>query len=97
MPTALHAQLEDPTRPPGHNLIFPGIKKATTERFTLSSVRISPARRSAVVNDRTVEAGDTINGAKVIAIYSSSVKFKKQDKVFTVKLIAQVLNKIKAR
>lgn len=97
MSTVLHAQLDDPTRPPDHRLIFPGGKKATIERFTLSSVRISAVRRSAIVNDRTVEAGDTINGAKVVAIYSSSVKLRKQGKIFTVKLIPQVLNKIKIR
>lgn len=97
MPTVLQAQLDDPTRPPGHRLVFPGGKKATTERFTLSSVRISSVRRSAIVNDRTVEAGDIVNGAKVVAIYSSSVKLSKQGKVFTVKLIEQVLNKVKIR
>ena len=97
MSTALQAQLDDPTRPPGHRLFFPGGKKATTERFTLSSIRISSVRRSAIMNDRTVEAGDTVNGAKVVAIYSSSVKLRKQGKVFTVKLIEQVLNKVKIR
>lgn len=90
-----YAQLDDPTRPPGYRLVLPGGKKlaATTIRFSLSSVRISSTRRTAVINDRMVEAGDKINGAKVIAIYPSSVKLKKQNKVFTVRLLSRISKK----
>ena len=64
----VHAQLDDPTRPPGYRLALPGGQKAVgSTRFSLSSVRISPTRRSAVVNDRSVEPGDTVNGAKVVS------------------------------
>ena len=97
VPMTLQAQLDDPTRPPGYRLVLPGGKKATTIRFSLSSVRISSTRRSAVVNDRSVEAGDLINGAKVVAIYPSSVKLKKQGKTFTVRLISQVMKKTRTR
>lgn len=97
VPNILHAQLDDPTRPPGYRLVLPGGAKAAVQRYSLSSVRISSVRRSAVVNDRSVEAGDTINGAKVVAIYPSSVKLRKKGKVFVVKLISQVLKKTKIR
>ena len=97
MPTVLQAQLDDPTRPPGYRLILPGGKKATSDRFFLSSVRISSVRRSAVVNDRSVETGDTINGARVVAIYPSSVKLNKQGKVFVVQLVSQIVKKTKVR
>ena len=98
MPIAIQAQLDDPTRPPGYRLVLPGGKKAaTTIRFSLSSVRISSTRRSAIVNDRSVEAGDLINGARVVAIYPSSVKLKKQGKTFTVRLISQVMKKTRTR
>ena len=98
VPITLHAQLDDPTRPPGYRLVLPGGKKTTaTDHFSLSSVRISSTRRSAVVNDRSVEAGDLINGAKVVAIYPSSVKLKKQGKVFTVRLVSQIMKKIRTR
>ncbi len=89
----VRAQLDDPTRPPGHRLVLPGGKKAATDRFSLSSVRISPTRRLAIVNDRSVESGDMVNGAKVVAIYPSSVKLKKQGKIFTVRLISQIMKK----
>ena len=90
-----HAQLDDPTRPPGYRLVLPGGKKAaaTTIRFSLSSVRISSTRRTAVINDRMVEVGDKVNGAKVLAIYPSSVKLKKQNKVFTVRLLSRISKK----
>lgn len=99
LPTfSVQAQLDDPTRPPGHRLILPGGKKAATAiRFSLSSVRISPTRRTAVVNDRSVEAGDMVNGAKVVAIHPSEVKLKKQGKIFTIKLLSQVVKKTRAR
>ena len=91
---SVYAQLDDPTRPPGYRLIIPGQKKVVRERtYSLSLVQISPIRRSAVVNDRFVEVGDMINGAKVIAIYSSSVKLKKKGKVFTVELLSQNIKK----
>jgi len=93
LPIALHAQLDDPTRPPGFRLTSPHGKKATTNYFSLSSVRISPMRRTAVVNNRAVETGDMVNGAKVIAINPSSVQLKKQGKVFIVKLISSIMKK----
>jgi len=98
VPMTLQAQLDDPTRPPGYRLVLPGGKKAaTTIRFSLSSVRISSTRRSAIVNDRSVEAGDLINGAKVVAIYPSFVKLKKQGKTFTVRLVSQIRKKTRTR
>lgn len=81
MPITSQAQLDDPTRPPGHRLVLPGGKKLDSAvRFSLSSVRISSTRRSAVVNDRSVESGDMVNGAKVVAIYPSAVKLKNKVK-----------------
>ena len=98
LPYAVQAQLDDPTRPPGHRLVLPGGKKAiTATRFLLTSVRISKNRRTAVVNDHSVEAGDTVNGAQVVAIYPSSVKLKKHGKIFTVRLISQLVKKVRTR
>ena len=98
MPLSVHAQLDDPTRPPGHRLVLPGGKKAATKvGFLLSSIRISATRRSAIVNDHPVEIGDIVNGAQVVAIYPSSVKLKKQGKTFTVRLLSQVVKKVRTR
>ena len=92
--SAVHAQLDDPTRPPGYRLVLPNGKKGlTTTQYTLSSVRISSSRRTAIVNDHTVEVGNSVNGAKVIAIYPSSVELKKKGKVFTVRLLSSRIAK----
>ena len=94
----VQAQLDDPTRPPGHRLVLPGGKKATKAMgYLLSSVRISTTRRSAIVNERAVETGDMVNGAKVVAIYPSSVKLKKQGKIFTVRLVSRVVKKVRVQ
>ena len=93
-----HAQLDDPTRPPGHRLVLPGGKKATKDiKFSLSSVYISSVRRTAVINDRRVEQGDHVNGAKVVEILPAAVKLKRQGKVFTVRLLSQVVKKTRTR
>jgi len=94
---AVQAQLDDPTRPPGYRLALPGGKKATTTYFSVSSIRLSSTQRVAIINDRTVEAGDRVNGAKVLAIYPSSVKLKRQGKIFTVRLISRISKKIRTR
>ena len=92
----IHAQLDDPTRPPGYHLVLPGGTKAAAAAisYSLSSVRISSTRRTAVINDRMVEAGDKVNGASVLAIYPSSVKLKKKNKVFTVRLFSHISKKV---
>ena len=92
--TTVYAQLDDPTRPPGYRLVLPGGQKAVRNiRFYLSSVRISPTRRSAIVNDRSVEQGDTVNGAKVVAIYPSTVKLEKKGEIFTIRLVSSISKK----
>jgi len=95
---SVQAQLDDPTRPPGFRLALPGGKtSATTNYFSVSSIRLSATQRIAIINDRTVETGDRVNGAKVVAIYPSAVKLKKQGKIFTVRLITRLSKKIRPR
>lgn len=93
---AVSAQLDDPTRPPGYALKIPGQKRAAAEiRYTLYLVQISASRRSAIINNRFVEMGGYVNGAKVIDIYPSSVKLKKKGKIFTIKMLSQGIKKTK--
>lgn len=96
VPVTAQSQLDDPTRPPGYRLVLPGGKTATSKiHYLLSSVRISATRRSAVVNDRSVETGDIVNGAKILAIYPSVVKLKKLGKTFNIRLVSDVVKKTK--
>ena len=89
------AQLDDPTRPPGYRLVLPsGNKTSSTNYFILSSVRISSSRRSAIINDRTVEVGENINGAKVRKDLKLRIaELKKQGKIFRVRLISRITKK----
>lgn len=88
------AQLDDPMRPPGHRLFVPGQKNSSTSvRYTVSMVQISSLRRTAIVNNRLVEVGDVVRGAKILGIYPSSVKLRKQGKTFTVKLLSRGIKK----
>lgn len=94
----LQAQLDDPTRPPGYPLTIPGGKKSLkATSFTLSSVYISASRRAAVINNKNVEIGEYVGGAKIIAILPSSVQLKRKGKTFTVRLLSQVVKKTPAR
>ena len=88
------AQYDDPMRPPGYRLIKPGkTPVALKRRYTLSFIQYSSLRRSAIINDRLVGVGSRVGGAKVIAINPSSVKLKKNGKVFTVKLLSKNIKK----
>lgn len=98
LPGTLFAQLDDPTRPPGFRLVLPGGKTAAAEmKYILSSIRISSLRRLAVVNDKSVEAGDMVNGAEVIAILPAAVKLKKNGQVFSIRLVSQVVKKTRVQ
>lgn len=97
-PTIVQAQLDDPTRPPGYRLVLPGGKTAASAtRYTVTSIRISASRRVAIVNDKSVEQGDSVNGAKVVEINPSDVKLKKKGKLFSVKLVSQVVKKTRTQ
>ena len=92
--SSVSAQYDDPMRPPGYRLIKPGKNPIAFERrYALSFVQISSLRRSAIINDRLVGVGSRVDGAKVIAIEPSSVKLKKNGKVFTVKLLSKNIKK----
>jgi len=88
------AQLDDPMRPPGHRLFVPGQKKSSVSvRYSVSMVQISSLRRTAIVNNRLVEVGDMVSGAKILGIYPSSVKLRKKGKTFTIKLLSRRIKK----
>ena len=101
IPMAAYAQLDDPTRPPGYRLVLPGGKKAAAKkqvtRFVLTSVFISPSRRTAIINDKSVGVGDYVNGTKVVAINPSSVMLSRAGKRFTIRLHNQVVKKSRSR
>lgn len=63
-------------------------KKTEKEKVTwkLSSILVSGVRSHAIINDRLVKNGDTINGAKVIRIDAKTVSLTKQGKTILLSL-----------
>lgn len=55
----------------------------------LSSTLISPQRRLAVVNGRSVSIGDRVDGARVLAILPYAVRLRHDDTVLTVYLVTR--------
>lgn len=96
---AAHAQpaLSDPTRPPN---VLPGAARdasqpadapATASR--LQSVLISPHRRLAVIDGRTVPLGGKVDDATLVQIAETHVLLKRGDEVKTLELYPGVSRK----
>ena len=62
--TICYAELQDPTIPPWYT----GEVSTRTQGMVVSSVIVSPTRRIAVVNGKTVRVGDRIEDVQVVAI-----------------------------
>lgn len=84
--------LEDPTRPAGHPS-YRGVG-VSGPVWNVSEIRIAPKHKTAVINGRTVAIGNSVNGATVVDIEPSTVRFKKADKEFSVRLFANSVKKI---
>jgi len=78
----------DPMRPPGWgNKDAPQIKEEPATEFTLQQIRFRGAKGSAVINNQLVYTGDTVAGAKVIAIHPDRVTVKVRQKVIELSLL----------
>jgi MSHA biogenesis protein MshK len=83
---AAHAQaLADPTRPPTASEAGEGDRLAPPPS-RLQSVLISPARKLAVIDGKTVSLGGTVEGATLVAIRESEVVLQKGAERETLKL-----------
>lgn len=74
---AAHAQaLSDPTRPPQVSAAAAAVAPGAAAS-RLQSVLISPARKLAVIDGRTVPLGGMVDGATLVAIRESEVVLQK--------------------
>jgi len=81
----VQAQLDDPTRPV--NIVNTTTSAtAVTSSWDLSSILVSPQRRVAIINGKTVKSGETLAGAKVLMINETSVKLKYRGEIILLKL-----------
>jgi hypothetical protein len=71
--TANDNKLTDPMRPAVVSMTKVGDQEGRATAFTLSKIFHGKYVHQAVINDRTVMEGDSVQGAKVVAINKNSV------------------------
>lgn len=83
-------ELQDPTRPSflgaGTDAAAAGGAKPTPS-LVLNAIRLSPTRRSAMINDRSVTVGERIGDARVVAIDRDGVRLQRGAEQFTLQLL----------
>lgn len=84
--------LDDPTRPPGHRLSAPG-KPARAPGWHLSGIWIHEGRRLALINGRLVRPGQTVDGAKLVAVTPTTAKLQRGERIITVRLLPRRVKK----
>ncbi|WP_416398963.1 general secretion pathway protein GspB [Allohahella sp. A8] len=83
-------EISDPTRPldwrTGPRTASP--QDQQRPELKVSSILISPARRLAIINGRSVAEGSTINGVKVQRVSADGVQLRWQGEQWTARLAA---------
>lgn len=67
--------------------------KVSSASLALTSTIVSPGRRTAIINGKTVTKGDKINGAVILGIFPASVKIKKNNKVSVLDMSSREIKK----
>lgn len=89
MPSVAQA-LADPTRPPNMIEVSAAESGSRASGPVLKSILLSSNRRLAVIDDRTVNVGDRVGDARVIAIDADSVKLRGTEGVTLLRLLPEV-------
>lgn len=92
--TAIAEILRDPTRPPTMRTITQDTRQDNETGIAgtgprLQAIMISENHRSAIINDRRVNIGGEIEGARIISIDEGAVVLKSDGKLRTLKLYPQ--------
>ena len=88
---------EDPLRPPGQRIVDSAkVEKKTPETWSVNEILHSEGRRLAIVNNKTVQQGDVVNGATVMDISADQVTLKYKDKIINSYLSLVPVKKLKA-
>lgn len=83
-----HANLHDPTCPPGMNPSYGG---AFGSDLQIKSIMISPHKRTVVIGDRHLTIGDKIMGARIVAIDKDTVTLQGKNGRFTVAMFHPIV------
>ncbi len=78
--------MNDPMQPPEYSISSGVIEEMMDSELDLQMILISPLRKFAVLNNKTVKEGGVISGAKIISIEKERVVVKRKGKVFDLRL-----------
>ena len=78
--------MNDPMQPPEYSISSGVIEEMMDSELDLQMILISPLRKFAVLNNKTVKEGGMISGAKIISIEKERVVVKRKGKVFDLRL-----------
>ena len=90
-----HAQeprgaLVDPTRPPSVRAAQDGVGRIESAASRLQSILISPQRRMAVIDGRTVALGGRVGTSTLVRVSETSVTLREGDKLTVLELYPDV-------
>jgi MSHA biogenesis protein MshK len=78
---------EDPLRPPGYRNSGAGVSaRHSAPRWHVNEILISDSRRVAIVNGISVQKGEHVSGARVVAIEPDHVTLEYNNKLITARL-----------
>jgi hypothetical protein len=78
--------VRDPMRPFATGPAASSTPGASGPRFVLTAVLLAPERRVAVINGEPRLLGDTVGGAKIVAIEADAVRLQEGDKELVIVL-----------
>jgi hypothetical protein len=78
--------VRDPMRPYGRAAATAVAAAVNAPRFALTAVLIAPTRRVAIVNGKSYQQGDVVDGATIIAIEPAAVRLREHDAELVISL-----------
>jgi len=78
--------MNDPMQPPEYSVSSGVVEEMMDSKLKLQMILMSPERKFAVLNNKTVKEGEMIAGAKIISIEKEHVVVKRKGKVFDLRL-----------
>ena len=86
--------LVDPMRPPAAGQAA-SAKGAESPRWEVTAILVSSGRRLAMVNNRLLGVGATIDGARIKAIYGNAVELDIQGRALVIRPAVPSIRKVK--
>jgi hypothetical protein len=78
--------MNDPMQPPEYSASSSVVEELMDSELNLQMILISPSRKFAVLNNKTVTEGGMVSGAKIISIEKEHIVVKRKGKVFDLRL-----------